>query len=191
MDFVGWVERAIASEAHHSVKRWASASLKLGLDPPYKMQDPSGSSGRFTMFRALILSVPVALLVLSPIRADDWKPAPAPLTTRWAKDVSPDKVHPEYPRPQMVREKWQNLNGLWQFAAAKEGEQPPIGKNLHGQILVPFPVESALSGVGKHFDRLWYRRTFTIPAAWAGQRVLLHFGAVDWEAKVWVNGKPV
>src|SRR5437764_2749834 len=120
-------------------------------------------------------------LVLAPTRADDWKPAPSPLMTRWAKDVSPDRVHAEYPRPQMVREKWQNLNGLWQFAEAKPGEAPPVGKNLDGRILVPFPVESALSGVGKRMERLWYRRTFTIPQDW-DVRTLLHFGAVDWEA---------
>src|SRR5262249_53852652 len=117
----------------------------------------------------------------------DWKPAVAPLMTRWAKDVRPDKVHPEYPRPQMVREKWQNLNGLWQFAEAKVGEAPPIGKNLDGRILVPFPVESALSGVGKRMERLWYRRTFTIPKDWE-DRTVLNFGAVEWEATVWVDG---
>src|SRR5947209_11174856 len=87
----------------------------------------------------------------------DWKPAAGPLMTRWAKDVSPEKVHPEYPRPQLVRKEWQNLNGLWQFSFAKEGEEPPFGKSLSGEILVPFPVESALSGVMKHGDRLWYR----------------------------------
>jgi hypothetical protein len=123
--------------------------------------------------------------------AADWKPAPGPLMTQWAKDVSPDKVHPEYPRPQLVRDEWQNLNGLWQLAFAKEGEAPPLGKDLPEQILVPFPVESALSGVGKRADRLWYRQTFTTPDKWSGRRVLLHFGAVDWETTVWVNGKQV
>ena len=121
----------------------------------------------------------------------DWKPAEGPLATRWAKDVSPDKALPEYPRPQMVRKAWQNLNGLWQWAEAKEGEAAPVGKDLEGQILVPYPIESALSGVMKHVDRLWYRRTFTVPKAWDGKRVLLHFGAVDWEATVYVNGTKV
>jgi beta-galactosidase/beta-glucuronidase len=130
----------------------------------------------------------LALAVVPPAHAE-WKPGQAPIMTRWAKDVKPDKVLPEYPRPQMVREKWQNLNGLWQFAVAKEKEEPPVGKKLDEQILVPFPIESALSGVMKHADRLWYRRSFTVPEKWAGQRVLLHFGAVDWEATVWVNGK--
>src|SRR5579872_3309030 len=80
--------------------------------------------------------------------AEPWKPAKGPLATRWAKDVSPENAHPEYPRPQMVRKEWQNLNGLWQFqAAAAEDEATPVGKDLKEQILVPYPVESALSGL--------------------------------------------
>ncbi|SIO66868.1 Glycosyl hydrolases family 2 [Singulisphaera sp. GP187] len=126
---------------------------------------------------------------LSLVRAADWKPKQGPLTTRWAKDVQPDRVHPEYPRPQLVRKDWLNLNGLWQLGFGKEGEAPPVGRALDEQILVPFPVESALSGVMKHADRLWYRRAFHVPKQWNGRRVLLHFGAVDWEATVWVNGK--
>ena len=121
--------------------------------------------------------------------AADWKPGKAPLTTRWDKDVNPDKCLPEYPRPQMRRDAWLNLNGLWQLSFGKAGEQPPVGKTLSEQILVPFPVESALSGVMKPADRLWYRRMVAVPKEWAGQRVLLHFGAVDWEATVWLNGK--
>jgi beta-galactosidase/beta-glucuronidase len=137
------------------------------------------------MTRALL----IALVIPSIASAADWKPADGPLMTTWAKDVSPDKVLPEYPRPQMVRKDWQNLNGLWQLAFAKEGEEAPVGKDLTEKILVPFPVESALSGIMKHSDRLWYRRTFTVPKEWAEKRVLLHFGAVDWEARVWINGK--
>jgi hypothetical protein len=98
---------------------------------------------------------------------------------------------PEYPRPQLRRETWLNLNGIWQLDFAAADEAPPFGKTLSQRILVPFPVESALSGVMKHADRLWYRRTFRVPAAWRKQRTLLHFGAVDWEAKVYVNRKPV
>jgi hypothetical protein len=121
-------------------------------------------------------------------RGDDWKPASGPLMTAWAKDVSPTKVHADYPRPQMIRPDWVNLNGLWQFAIGKKGETPPIGKDLGERILVPFPVESALSGIMKRADRLWYRRTFTVPPDWSGRQVLLRFGAVDWETTVWVNG---
>ena len=111
--------------------------------------------------------------------------------TRWAKDVTPENVHAEYPRPQLVRKEWKNLNGLWQFAPGDEVKDAPHGKDLSGQILVPFPMESALSGVGKHHDKSWYRRTFDVPKEWRdGQkRVLLHFGAVDYDSIVWVNGK--
>jgi predicted amidohydrolase YtcJ len=118
-----------------------------------------------------------------------WQPAKGPLVTRWAKDVSADKALPEYPRPQMARNAWLNLNGVWQLAFGKENEEPPLGKELAERILVPFPVESALSGVMKHEDRLWYRRTFKVPKEWGKKRILLHFGAVDWEATVWVNGR--
>lgn len=133
-----------------------------------------------------ILAITATVLLAAPAESN-WKPARGPLMTRWAKDVRADAVLPEYPRPQMERTAWQNLNGLWQMAFAKADEAPPLGKELSAQILVPFPVESALSGVMKHTDRLWYRRTFSVPKAWTG-RVLLHFGAVDWEATVYVDG---
>jgi hypothetical protein len=125
--------------------------------------------------------------------AADWKPADGPLKTRWAKDVSPTNALPEYPRPQMVRKQWMNLNGLWDYAITPKDAAAAPGK-YDGQILVPYPVESALSGVMKRVgeaNRLWYRRTFTLPADYAGKRILLHFGAVDWEASVRVNGKDV
>jgi hypothetical protein len=136
----------------------------------------------------------LTLLSCAPALAADksWQPANGPLLTRWAKDVSPANAHPEYPRPQMVRKDWQNLNGLWDYAiTAKDAPQPA---QWDGQVLVPFPVESALSGVMKRVyetNRLWYRRAFTIPRGWKGRNVLLHFGAVDWETTVWVNGKEV
>jgi beta-galactosidase/beta-glucuronidase len=124
--------------------------------------------------------------------AADWQPAAGPLKTRWAADVSPKDVHPEYPRPQMVRSTWLNLNGLWDLAITKKDVEKP--EAFSTQILVPFPVESALSGVMKHVsenERLWYRRTFDLPRRWDGKRILLHFGAVDFEARVLVNGKEV
>jgi hypothetical protein len=126
-------------------------------------------------------------------QAGEWKPARGPLMTRWAADVQPAKGPPlpDYPRPQLVRRQWLNLNGVWQFAEAKAGEAVPAGKDLPKSILVPFPVESALSGVMQRAERVWYRRTFSVPAGWAGKRTLLHFGAVDWEAVVYVNGKKV
>jgi beta-galactosidase/beta-glucuronidase len=104
------------------------------------------------------------------------------MRTRWSAEVTSNNVLPEYPRPQLVRYRWLNLNGLWQYTT-------PAGNDSGGEILVPFPIEAALSGVQRLLDdqRLVYRRAFTIPQDWAGQRILLHFGAVDWEAKVRVN----
>jgi len=131
----------------------------------------------------------VALVSGGPAQAE-WKAAQGRLTTRWAKDVSPQNAHPEYPRPQMVRKGWRNLNGLWEYAIRPRSEERPAA--FDGQILVPYPVESALSGVMRPVSpdqRLWYRRTFELPSAWEGKRILLHFGAVDWEATVWVNGR--
>jgi hypothetical protein len=128
-----------------------------------------------------------------PTGQGQWQPKKAPIMTRWAKDVSPDNALPEYPRPQMVRKEWQNLNGLWDYAiTAKDATTPP--RQFEGRILVPFPIESALSGVMKQVgkdNRLWYRRTFTIPQNWNGQRVLLNFGAVDWDTTVYVNDKEI
>jgi Glycosyl hydrolases family 2, sugar binding domain/Glycosyl hydrolases family 2/Glycosyl hydrolases family 2, TIM barrel domain len=121
-----------------------------------------------------------------------WEPAQGPLATRWAKDVSPERVWPEYPRPQMVRDNWVNLNGLWSYAIRPDGEDEPSAWD--GEILVPFAVESALSGVKKAVhphERLWYRRSFSKPELSDGQRALLHFGAVDWKCTVWVNGEEV
>jgi len=126
---------------------------------------------------------------LSGYAADDWHQAGGPLITRWDKDVSPRKVWREYPRPQMARKDWLSLNGLWDYAVTdKKANDSAV---WDGQILVPFPIESALSGVMKRLDEnhnLIYRRTFKVPGNWDGQRVLLHFGAVDWEAKVFING---
>ncbi|MFF4249740.1 PA14 domain-containing protein [Streptomyces sp. NPDC001663] len=116
------------------------------------------------------------------------------LRTKWADQVGPDNALPEYPRPQLTRTDWRNLNGRWQFAAARAGEQPPVGKTLAERILVPYPVESQLSGLERHEDRMWYRRTFTVPADWkigSGKRLRLNFGAVDWRAEVYVNGTKV
>ncbi|HVR75301.1 MAG TPA: glycoside hydrolase family 2, partial [Planctomycetota bacterium] len=136
--------------------------------------------------------VVITLLASTGTARAEWKPGKGPLLTRWAKDVSPGNVLPEYPRPQMVRKDWLNLNGLWGYAIRPRGEAKPA--TLDGEILVPFPVESALSGVMKRVgdgNRLWYRRRCEIPASWKGRRVLLHFGAADWETTAWVNGKEV
>ncbi|WP_082597022.1 glycoside hydrolase family 2 protein [Sphingomonas sp. Root241] len=114
------------------------------------------------------------------------------ISTRWGKAVTPENAWRSYPRPQLQRDAWQNLNGLWDYAIAKAGTPQP--QAMDGKILVPFPVESRLSGVARRVlpeDRIWYRRQFTVPADWAGQNVMLNFGAVDYSAIVWVNGAPV
>ena len=120
-----------------------------------------------------------------------WRIATAPLVTRWASEVSPEHVLPEYPRPQMTRKEWSNLNGLWDYALAEPASTvPPVAYT--GRILVPYCYESALSGIrGPSIPgrRLWYHRTFTVPHKWKGKRVLLHFGAVNWDSAVLVNGK--
>ena len=122
-----------------------------------------------------------------------WQIAQGPLTTRWASEVDPENTLPEYPRPQLVRERWLNLNGLWDYCIASE-TSASNPEAWQGKILVPFAVESALSGVMKPVgdeQKLWYRRTFDLPKDWQGDRLLLHFGAVDWQTIVYVNGKQV
>ena len=126
-----------------------------------------------------------------------WRAKQPPLSTPWTHQVAPENCLPEYPRPQMRRQRWSNLNGVWQFEASDTGGKPPIGRELKERILVPFPVESAISGIMRHHGRMFYRRRFIVPRSWnikAGnpashhQRLLLHFDAVDFEAHVWVNG---
>ncbi|MFI5853162.1 LamG-like jellyroll fold domain-containing protein [Streptomyces parvulus] len=120
------------------------------------------------------------------------------LTTPWGDKVDEKNPLPEYPRPQQVRSQWKNLNGPWQFSAAEAGEQPVFGRNLDEKIIVPFPVESQLSGLERHEDHMFYRRLVEVPKSWkvgksdkAGNRLKLNFGAVDYQARVFVNGKKV
>jgi beta-galactosidase/beta-glucuronidase len=119
----------------------------------------------------------------------DWKPVAGHIITEWAGGIDPAAPLPEYPRPQMVRPDWQNLNGLWNYAVtAKEAPQPDA---FDGEILVPFAIETALSGVKRPLlpdQRLWYRRSFRIPDAWSSKRILLHFEAVDWQCVCLLNG---
>lgn len=127
-------------------------------------------------------------LVLIAQSVAQWKPAGDKIMTTWGEQLNPQNVLPEYPRPIMEREDWKNLNGLWQYAIMDKGAALP--DKYEGEILVPFAVESALSGVGRRVDErqeLVYQRSFTIPSSWKGKNILLHFGAVDWRADVWVN----
>ncbi|MBI1356616.1 MAG: beta-galactosidase [Acidobacteria bacterium] len=129
------------------------------------------------------------LLITLPLAAQSWRRAESPLETRWAAEVSPENALPEYPRPQLRREVWTNLNGLWDYAITDRGAPAPA--QWKGKILVPFAIESGLSGVKEPVSpeqALWYRRTLEVPEVWRSQRVLLHFGAVDWQAEVWLNG---
>jgi len=121
----------------------------------------------------------------------DWKMQSIPIQTRWAKEVTPANALKEYPRPQMVRSKWQNLNGLWLYSITKDSIEPKEYKN---KILVPYPIESALSGVKKIVqpsEVLWYKKNFSPPILKDGERLLLHFGAVDWKTTVFINNKNV
>src|SRR5215470_14279461 len=121
--------------------------------------------------------LPFFLAVLA--SAQSWRPAPVTLKTTWGEKITPANAWREYPRPQMVREKWVNLNGLWDYAIRPAADAQPA--TWDGQILVPFPIESALSGAMKPVqptERLWYRRKFKAPSLPEGGRLLLHFGAV-------------
>ncbi len=145
------------------------------------------------MLRSLLASILVLAIANGRCaQAAEWKPVPGHIMTRWAEQVQPKSVWPQYPRPQMIRPDWVNLNGLWEFAITSKNAQS--AEKFDRRILVPFPVESALSGIKEPVSpeqAVWYRRGFRIPSRWQGKRVLLHFEAVDWYAKVWVNGQLV
>ena len=133
-----------------------------------------------------VLVAALALLTFGAM-AQNWSPVGENIRTPWADQVDPSCPRPEYPRPQMVRGSWMNLNGLWNYAITSAEAADFTGE---GQILVPFAVESSLSGVGRSVGKdnaLWYERTFALPKDWRGKDVLLQFGAVDWKAEVWVN----
>lgn len=152
------------------------------------MNSMKSESRRPGVARRLVVRAAFVALLLAPdaaVRSEDaWKPAPFRLKTRWADDVTPANVHPEYPRPQMTRPAWASLNGVWQFTPGKAQ-----ASSAWRPLLAPFPIESALSGIGERHERFVCRRAFEVPPQWAGQRVLLHFGAVDWEARVALNGR--
>ncbi|MCM1502134.1 MAG: beta-galactosidase [Bacteroidales bacterium] len=141
--------------------------------------------------RKIFASISVLALSVAAFAQDGWSPAGDNIRTPWADEVNPAAPLPEYPRPQMVRADWQNLNGLWTYAIT------PVSASAfeaEGEILVPFAIESSLSGVGKSVGRdnaLWYEREFTVPSKWKGRDIILHFGAVDWLSELWINGQKV
>lgn len=136
----------------------------------------------------------VLFLITTGLHAQKWQIVPGKIMSSWAEEVNPAAPLPEYPRPQLMRnENWQNLNGLWDYSISK-GKMGNIPNNFDGEILVPYPIESALSGVGKMVGKentLWYRKEISLDRALTGKNVLLHFGAVDWLTEVYVNGKKV
>ncbi len=138
--------------------------------------------------RIITSTIAALLAVAGTLSAQNWTPAGNRIKTKWAEEVSPTNAHPEYPRPQMLRPEWKSLNGLWDYAVTPKSEACP--KAFDGKILVPFAIESSLSGVGKALtpeDALWYRTSFSVPSAWKGKRLILNFDAVDWKAEVFVN----
>ncbi|MFD0766299.1 glycoside hydrolase family 2 protein [Mucilaginibacter lutimaris] len=141
--------------------------------------------------KRLAISLSLAFFAITAhAQQNQWHLIKTHITTPWAEKVNPKAPLPEYPRPQMVRGNWQNLNGLWDYAIGPKTDKQPTA--YAGKILVPFAVESAVSGVGKTVGKdslLYYKTTVTINKGLKGKDVLLHFGAVDWRAEVFVNGK--
>lgn len=130
---------------------------------------------------------------LSEAQTDAWSPVGDKIKSPWTEEVDPASPLPEYPRPQLIRKNWQNLNGLWEYAITPVSQES-IPTEYQGNILVPYPVESALSGVGKEVGKdqvLWYRNQITVDKSVRKGQVLLHFGAVDWRCDVYVNGQHV
>ncbi|HOO56633.1 MAG TPA: glycoside hydrolase family 2 TIM barrel-domain containing protein [bacterium] len=166
----------------------------------------------FAVTICFVLTAIFMVMNVQHARAAEAQPVRGPLDTRWAADVDREVPWQEYPRPQMVRAGWLNLNGQWEYEitkanpgkkllrddinvylmkynSVKKGDDGPMS----GSILVPFSIESSISGVMRQVSEreyLWYRRSFEVPAEWKG-RVLLHFEAVDWETVVWINGKKI
>jgi autotransporter-associated beta strand protein len=139
-------------------------------------------------FRCLIFC---AFALVAALNAPAWQMKQPPLATQWTALVNTNTPLPEYPRPQMVRSNWLNLNGIWQFQPGATNDPVPTGETLSSQILVPYPMESAISGVMQYSEFSWYRRTFAVPAAWSGERIILHLDAVNWQATVYINGQEI
>lgn len=130
---------------------------------------------------------------------DYWVKGKGPLFTSWGdaisqQDIDQENILPEYPRPQLERTDWMNLNGVWDVRKGVLGQAEYPDTDVTFKVLVPFPVGSALSGLMKYsedYENIWYRRTFDLPAEWSGKKVLINFGAVNWEAEVFINGQNV
>ena len=158
-------------------------------------------ASRRTRSLGALLATGTAIAMIAPVipaqatASNTWSDKSAPLATPWTAQVSPTNALPDYPRPQLARPSvtkptWLSLNGLWEYQPSDGYTPPTFGQKLSGQILVPFPAESALSGVMEHADFMLYRRTVTVPASYRRdkQHLQLRFGAVNYAATVWVNG---
>ncbi len=141
----------------------------------------------------LLMATALSIFWLNDTKAQQqYHMQPVPIQSRWAKEVSPTNALKEYPRPAMVRSGWTNLNGLWDYTVTPKDQETKV--LAEGKILVPYPIESALSGVKRALlplEQLTYKRGFSKPTLRSGEKVLLHFGAVDWKSSIFVNGKPV
>ena len=139
-------------------------------------------------FYLMTVTAFLLLIFCNTVQSQNWTPVGNKIKTQWGEALNTENVWNEYPRPQLVREEWQNLNGLWEYSL--QPKQQAMPKRFQGHILVPFCVESSLSGVGKMLspnDQIWYRKTFNIPTSWDSKTILLHFEAVDYETNVWIN----
>lgn len=155
---------------------------------------PATLKDSMNLSRCLACSLKICicqLVLITAVTTSAWQMKQGPLMTAWAALVDTNNPLPEYPRPQMVRTNWMNLNGIWQFQPGATNDPVPAGQTLSNQILVPYPMESAISGVMQYSEFSWYRRTFTVPSAWSGKRIILHLDAVDWQATVYVNGQKI
>lgn len=142
---------------------------------------------RSAFFALTFVSFMASLSTANP----SWQPVAGSMLTQWGKAVTPDNAWREYPRPQMVRDNWTNLNGLWDFTVTNRNAPKPT--DWEEQILVPFAMETPLSGIGRRLEdnqAIWYRRTFE-QGETMGERSLLHFEGVDYACQVWLNGMQV
>ena len=122
----------------------------------------------------------------------EWCPAGNKIKTKWGKNLEPNKVWQEYPRPQLERKQWLNLNGIWSYSITDVNSQKP--DNFDGEILVPFSIESSLSGVMKSLNEkqiLWYYKEFEIPDNWKDKNIIIHFNAVDWICELYINDNKI
>jgi len=170
--------------------RSSSGGARSGVRRPQRIGGQNDTAGKLGFAPApLKWALFFILCLIAAGHVGAWQMKQAPLMTRWAALVDTNNPLPEYPRPQLVRTNWLNLNGIWQFQAGATNDPVPTGQTLSGEILVPYPMESAISGVMQYQPFSWYRRIFTVPPAWGGKRIILHLDAVDWQSTVYVNGQ--